>query len=286
MPRHFFGPLARTWSTQAYRGNLSAVLGTLLATFCCGLKTLRLSSGVVSDVGLGALSQGCRLLQRLEIKIHNRIHLGLTHEGVAAIAHGCRQLTALWLPTSPKVGDLALAALGRHCPLLRSLRGSSWGLVTDAAVAALVQGCSRLEVVELPKAGLITDTAASALALGCPRLKKLDLRQTRVTEAGLRMLASHAQQMLSIFADCMSESEARALEEEYPVEVERKITVRVRTMAEDDVTAVRTQGYVITTSMPLGKLMRAVCVRQVPYVRSAMFRFGAVRIDETQTARN
>lgn len=46
----------------------------------------------------------------------------------------------------------------------------------------------------------------------------------------------------------------------------------------------RTTCYVITTSMPLGKLMRAVCDRQLPSVRSAIFRFGRVRIDETQTA--
>ena len=202
---------------------------TIIAGNCSNLQKLRFFSGRISDVGLAVLAQGCKQLEHLDIRVHDRQQLEFTHEGVVAIARSCRRLKKLWLANSSKVEDPALVALGQHCPLLRSLRGSGWNRITDAAVADLVHGCPQLEVVQLPRAALITDASASALAQGCPNLNTLDLYGTGVTAAGVLTLTKHAKQKLTIDTHCVVESAARALEREYPVELAALIDIKVLT---------------------------------------------------------
>ena len=192
-----------------------------------------------------------------------------------------------------------MVGLGQHCPLLRSLKGLGWGPITDAAVTALVHGCPQLEVVELPYAALMTDASASALAQGCPNLSTLNLFGTGVTAAGVRTLAKHAKQKLTIRADCMSASEARALEEEYPVEVNR-LNIQVITQGSNEegfsgdpgeminIKVINYDGNEIYFQMrnttSLKYLMDAFCNHQgVSEMSSIRFLFDGNRINERQT---
>ena len=210
---------------------MSNVSLMIVASNCRNLQKLACTGSGISDAGLAALAQGCKQLEHLQIGFTTPwLHHALaefthgapaefTHEGVVAIARGCCLLKTLLLPNSPMVEDPALVALGKHCPLLRSLRGPGWNRITDAAVTALAHGCPQLEVVELKFAARLTDASASALAQGCPNLKTARLLGTVVTAAGVLTLAQRAKQKLTIDTDCMLDSAARALEEEYPVEV-------------------------------------------------------------------
>ena len=261
---------------------------TIIAGNCSNLQKLKFSSGQISDVGLALLAQGCKQLEHLEIRVHDRQQLEeFTHEGVVAIARSCRRLKTLRLANSSKVEDPALVALGQHCPLLRSLRGSGWNRITDAAVAALVHGCPQLEVVELKRAALITDASASALAQGCPNLNTLNLLETGVTAEGVLTLAKHAKQKLTISTDCMLESAARALEKEYTVELAALINIKLVTQDGNEI------YFLMREVTPLQKLMRAFCKRQGVSMNSVSFLFGgaqwtrarhaAYRINKTQT---
>ena len=251
---------------------------TIIAGNCSNLQKLKFSSGQISDVGLALLAQGCKQLEHLDIRVHDRQQLEeFTHEGVVAIARSCRRLKTLRLANSSKVEDPALVALGQHCPLLRSLRGSGWNRITDAAVAALVHGCPQLEVVELSHAARITDASASALAQGCPNLSTLDLYGTGVTAAGVLTLAKHAKQKLTIDTHCVVESAARALEREYPVELAALIDIKVLTHGNWEIL------FTMRELQPLQKLMHTFCKRQGVSMNSVSFRFDGDRITETQT---
>ena len=169
-----------------------------------------------------------------------------------------------------------MVGLGQHCPLLRSLKGLGWDPITDAAVTALVHGCPQLEVVELPYAALMTDASASALAQGCPNLYNLNLYGTSVTAAGVLTLAKHAKQKLRIRADGMSASEARALEEEYPV-VFNPVLIRVITQDGNET------YFAMRQTRPLKHLMDAFCNRRGVSPLSIRFLLEGNLIKETDT---
>ena len=256
---------------------MSNVSLMIVASNCPNLQKLACPGSGMSDVGLAALAQGCKQLEHLRIHCwYTRVGLAFTHEGVVAIAHSCRLLKTLDLASSSRIEDPALVALGQHCPLLCSFKGPGWDRITDAAVTALAHGCPQLEVVELPHAAFITDASANALAQGCPNLNTLNLDRTGVTAAGVRTLAKHAKQKLTICARGMSASEGRVLEEEYAVEVNRlKITV---------VTQDGNEMYFKTrNTVPLKSLMHAFCNRQGISRMSLRFLFDGNRINETQT---
>ena len=263
---------------EVFCHGMSNVSLTIVASNCRNLQKLTCGSGgLISDVGLAALAQGCKQLEHLEIlglPGYSRSR-GFTHEGVMAVARSCRLLKTLELPASRTLEDPALLALSQYCPLLRSLsfHGSD---ITDAAVAALVHGCPQLEVVELPYAR-ITDASASALAQGCPNLKTLDLLQTDVTAAGVLTLAKHAKQKLTIRTDCMDGAAARALAEEYPVEVSAQIKLTVVSQDGNEI------YFQIKETTPLQKLMHAYCNRQGIAPNKIRFLFDGNCINETET---
>ena len=281
-------------NTHNWMSNVSLMI---VASNCPHLQKLACSGDVMSDVGLAALAQGCKQLEHLQIRgWHPRSQPEFTHEGVVAIARSCRLLKTLALTPSCRIEDPALVALGQHCPLLRLLRGSHWERITDAAVAALAHGCPQLEVVELPFAARLTDASASALVQGCPNLKHVNLLQTGVTAAGVLTLAQHAKQKLTIDTCCMLDSAARALEEEYPVQlITHGVLIQGVIRFDEPVEGVR---YIILRMVhmdgnetffemdetaPLLRLMDAFCTRQGVSPLSIRFLFDGNRINETQT---
>ena len=265
---------------EVFCHGMSNVSLTIVASNCRNLRKLTCGSGgSISDVGLAALAQGCKQLEHLQIlEITGRSYSqpGFTHEGVMAVARSCCLLKTLELVTSSVVEDPALVALGQHCPLLRKLSCPGWDRITDAAVAALVRGCPQLEVVELPYAR-ITDASASALAQGCPNLKTLDLLQTDVTAVGVLTLAKHAKHMLTIRIGCMDGAAARALAEEYPVEVSAQIKLTVVSQDGNEI------YFQIKETTPLQKLMHAYCNRQGIAPNKIRFLFDGNCINETET---
>jgi len=250
---------------------MSNVSLTIVASNCPNLQKLGCLGSGISDVGLAALAQGCKQLEHLQIRGE------FTHEGVVAIARGCRLLKTLYLASLSTIEDPALVALGQHCPLLRSFSGGrGWNRITDAALTALAHGCPQLEEVELPHAALITDASANALAQGCPNLDTINLYGTGVTAAGVLTLAKHAKQKLRIRAPGMSASEARALEKEYPVEVNQ---LNIKVVTHDGIEIY----FKMRNTVPLKALMNAVCKRQCVSLSKLRFLFEGNRIHETQT---
>ena len=285
------------------RQGMSNVSLTIVASNCRNLQKLTCGSadggGLISDVGLAALAQGCKQLEHLQIigGSYSQPQPEFTQEGVMAVARSCCLLKTLELMTSSVVEDPALVALGQHCPLLRKLSCPGWDRITDAAVAALVRGCPQLEVVELRGAERITDASASALAQGCPSLKTLNLLQTGVTAAGVLTLAKHAKQKLTITTGSMLDGAARALEAEYPVEVitygfafhhgaihfedpvEGSTYVHIKVVSQDG----NEVNFQIKETTYLKRLMHAFCARQGISTFSVRFLFDGSRINENQT---
>ena len=253
---------------------MSDVSLMIVASKCPHLQKLVCPGDGMSDVGLAALPQGCKQLEHL--RIHGRYRQEFTHKGVVAVARSCRLLKTLDLAFPCTVEDPALVALGQHCPLLRSLRGPGWDRITDAALTALAHGCPQLEVVELPYAARLTDASANALAQGCPNLDTINLYGTGVTAAGVLTLAKHAKQKLRIRAPGMSASEARALEKEYPVEVNQ---LNIKVVTHDGIEIY----FKMRNTVPLKALMNAVCKRQCVSLSKLRFLFEGNRIHETQT---
>ena len=92
---------------------MSNVSLMIIASNCPNLQKLACFGSGISDVGLAALAQGCKQLEHLQIGFTTPgLHHALaefthgapaefTHEGVVAIARGCRLLKTLLLPNSP-----------------------------------------------------------------------------------------------------------------------------------------------------------------------------------------
>lgn len=154
------------------------------------LKELVLDAERVTDACLTELAAGCPLLQSFPItgsmamtdvgllslmRSGSMVSLALqgcfslTSEGTAAAVALCTCLTSIDLSWSENLGDPVLTALGRHCPLLRSLRLDSTG-VSDAGLEALAPGCPLLEEIHVVDCQL-WGFGLQALAQHCPRLR-------------------------------------------------------------------------------------------------------------------
>jgi len=165
----------------------------LLARSCSCLCHATLRDANDDDVRV--LAEHCRLLTHLDMHQCPKV----TDVGVLALARHCSALSALWLCndavnySSDSITDVSLFALGRSCPQLRELyidRVRRWSpstrtQVTDFGVAALTQ-LTHLEVSRLPLTGMGIEVVAAHGQLRYLNVSHCDQLQDRTIVAVAR----------------------------------------------------------------------------------------------------
>eukprot|EP00035_Acanthoeca_spectabilis_P034848 m.31172 g.31172 ORF g.31172 m.31172 type:complete len:479 (-) comp6906_c0_seq1:97-1533(-) len=148
---------------------------------------------------VAALAEHCRRLNQFEVWRDD-----LADPSLTLVARRCRDLTAVTCKATSKITDVALAALGEHCPNLQTLRfacierdwtgGPASFTITDRGVSALVRGCPLLtELTFVDGAIGVGDEGLTAVGECCPWLMTIRVRcdpETQVlTDVGLVALA-------------------------------------------------------------------------------------------------
>ncbi|XP_053929411.1 protein AMN1 homolog isoform X2 [Cuculus canorus] len=139
---------------------------------CKQLKKINLNSwkekrlGITSE-GVIALALSCPYLREASFKRC----CGITDSGVLALALNCQFLQIVNLGSCSGIMDASLQALGENCKFLHSVDFSST-LVTDDGVVALVSGtCSKnLKEIHMECCVSLTDVAVEAVLTCCPKI--------------------------------------------------------------------------------------------------------------------
>ncbi|NXI52622.1 AMN1 protein, partial [Chloroceryle aenea] len=139
---------------------------------CKQLKKINLNSckgnrlGITSE-GVIALALSCPYLREASFKRC----CDITDSGVLALALNCQFLQVVSLGGCLGIMDASLQALGENCKFLHSVDFSSTQ-VTDDGVVALVSGtCSKsLKEVHMVRCVNLTDVAVEAVLTSCPKI--------------------------------------------------------------------------------------------------------------------
>lgn len=167
-----------------------------IAKKCKLLKSLELEGCRVEDEALAAIGKYCSRLEEINLRDCS----GLTDTGFVQLAIGCgRTLKSLDVASFESLTDVALEAVGFHCPSLETLSLFSRfinneGLLsvaigcrllkslklhcenmTDEALQAVGSFCLLLEFLSLYRCYKLTDRSLCAIGKGCKKLKKLNL---------------------------------------------------------------------------------------------------------------
>ncbi|XP_013028496.3 protein AMN1 homolog isoform X4 [Anser cygnoides] len=139
---------------------------------CKQLKKINLNSckenrlGITSE-GIIALALSCPYLREASFKRC----CDITDSGVLALALNCQFLQIVNLGNCSGIMDASLQALGENCKFLHSVDFSSTQ-VTDDGVIALVSGvCSKnLKEIHMERCVNLTDVAVEAVLTCCPKI--------------------------------------------------------------------------------------------------------------------
>eukprot|EP00899_Mesostigma_viride_P007993 jgi/Mesvir1/17195/Mv07615-RA.1 len=159
-----------------------------VAERCHGIEELFLSNSGIEGEGVRAIAAHARELRCLEVACG-----GLTVEDVVAIAQGCPNLEELDVSQSADCGTKeAINAIVCHCTKLRAFKAEGCGLDDDEVALLITERGRQLRVLDVSR-GLflrISDKTLALVASHCPQLEKIALRGCRVTNDGVRLLAS------------------------------------------------------------------------------------------------
>ncbi|XP_009957781.1 PREDICTED: protein AMN1 homolog [Leptosomus discolor] len=139
---------------------------------CKQLKTIVLNSGQknrlgITSEGVIALALSCPYLHEVSFKRC----CDITDSGILALALNCQFLQIVSLGSCSGITDASLQALGENCKFLHSVDFSSTQ-VTDDGVVALVSGtCSKnLKEIHMECCVNLTDVAVEAVLTYCPKI--------------------------------------------------------------------------------------------------------------------
>lgn len=150
------------------------------------LRVLDLGFTLVTDAGLRILSTHCPHLESLELYGCERI----SDVGIHAIADSCRELQKLDVGRTP-VTDAGLAAIAALTRLsLRDINLRDCAAITDGGLSQLAEAGNGLERIDVSETD-ISDVGVQYLASHCPRLTELLVWNcSRVTDMGLHHIAA------------------------------------------------------------------------------------------------
>ncbi|XP_057505310.1 transport inhibitor response 1-like protein [Actinidia eriantha] len=166
-----------------------------VAATCKDLRELRVfpidaredSEGPVSDVGLLAISEGCRKLQSILYFCQR-----MTNAAVIAMSENCPELVVFRLcimgrhlpdHVTREPMDEGFGAIVKNCKKLTRLATS--GLLTDRAFSYIGQYGKLVRTLSVAFAG-DSDTGLKYVLEGCPRLQKLEIRDSPFGDSALR----------------------------------------------------------------------------------------------------
>ena len=149
------------------------------------MTTLELSRcASLDDDALNAIAASLPHLKQLVVEDCQ----GVTDDGLAVLASGCRGLTRVDVSGCPRVGefgDRALLALGRYCNDLVRLDMFGCAHVQDAGMIAVARGCPLLEELRVTGCRELSGKALSKLSrcrnlrdlsiAGCVRVRDADI---------------------------------------------------------------------------------------------------------------
>ncbi|PSS17369.1 Transport inhibitor response 1-like protein [Actinidia chinensis var. chinensis] len=166
-----------------------------VAATCKDLRELRVfpidaredSEAPVSDVGLLAISEGCRKLQSILYFCQR-----MTNAAVIAMSENCPELVVFRLcimgrhlpdHVTREPMDEGFGAIVKNCKKLTRLATS--GLLTDRAFSYIGQYGKLVRTLSVAFAG-DSDTGLKYVLEGCPRLQKLEIRDSPFGDSALR----------------------------------------------------------------------------------------------------
>ncbi|CAN8230696.1 unnamed protein product [Cochlearia groenlandica] len=166
-----------------------------VAATCKDLRELRVfpfdpredSEGPVSEIGLRAISEGCRKLESILYFCQR-----MTNDAVAAMSENCPQLTVFRLcimgrhrpdHVTGKPMDDGFGAIVKNCKKLTRLAVS--GLLTDEAFSQIGEYGKLIRTLSAAFSG-DGDMALRYILEGCPKLQKLEIRDSPFGDIGLR----------------------------------------------------------------------------------------------------
>ena len=169
-----------------------------IAADCAALKSLRLSSCLVTDNGLSSVVASCRRLTTVNLRLCPFV----TDETIIAIASNCPNLQHLNLAKCCLITSKGILEVGAHCPFLHSLNIRRCKEVRDGAVRRIAEGCPMLLSLGLRGLPYISDCAVLSVIAGCPGLEKLSVDCGDITELSLSQIATCKNLTALCLRDC------------------------------------------------------------------------------------
>eukprot|EP00252_Welwitschia_mirabilis_P000667 TRINITY_DN10640_c0_g1_i1.p1 TRINITY_DN10640_c0_g1~~TRINITY_DN10640_c0_g1_i1.p1 ORF type:complete len:491 (-),score=34.36 TRINITY_DN10640_c0_g1_i1:84-1556(-) len=156
-----------------------------IASYVPNLVELHLQKMHVGDSGLRAVSKFANLEA-----FHLAKALDCTNVGLGAVANGCRKLQKLHVNgcRKNKIGDDGLIMIAKNCPNLKELVLVGVN-VTVQSLDMLASNCSVLERLALCGSDTIGDAELYCLAAKCHSLKKFCIKGCPVSDQGMESLA-------------------------------------------------------------------------------------------------
>jgi F-box/leucine-rich repeat protein 2/20 len=155
-----------------------------LSTGCPHLTILDARDEFVTGIGILAVAQN-RALVTLQLEECTR----MTDSGLKTVAAYSPLLEVVSVMYCFQLTDIALIAIGQHCPNLRVLV-VDYMSITDQGIAAIAAGCPLLEELSLsdcPRTG----PALAVIARSCPRLRRFNASHSKAPPDAVLALARY-----------------------------------------------------------------------------------------------
>eukprot|EP00899_Mesostigma_viride_P012606 jgi/Mesvir1/21346/Mv20836-RA.1 len=162
---------------------------------CLRLKTLKLSNcRGLTDAGIRLAGDSCKQLRELEM---NECLGCFTDRGLAAMAPNLVALESFSACDCDAVTDASVMALATHCSQLRHVEVSECK-VGDEGIAAVARHCTVVRLFAARCEG-VTDAGMQAISEHCTQLKHLVVSGCRgITAAGVMAVASKCKQLTNL----------------------------------------------------------------------------------------